>query len=147
MDSERRLGAWMQLLVRKLNAGGNYLLKDKGITVMQLRILRYIRVHPEQTQITNISDFFDVRHTSTIQVIRALEEKGYIYREPIPHSHGKKIKLTQEGEMIAAQNENTIDQTEKIMFDGFSEEEKTFLFQLLGRINDNLDKGFQITKK
>ena len=143
MDSESRLGAWMQLLVRKLDAGGNLLLKDMGITVMQLRVMRYIRTHPEETQIADIAEFFGVKHTSTIHVVCALEEKGYVYREPIRRSRGKKIKLTELGEKIAAQNENKIDEMEEIMFAGFDQEEKAVFFQFLSRVNDNLDKGFR----
>lgn len=141
-DSEKRMGAWMQFLGRKIETSGNVLLRDTGITVMQLRVLRYLKTHPEQPQIADIADFFGVKHTSTIHVVRALEEKGYIYREPIHRSHGKKIKLTEQGDQLAANNEDRIDQMEEIMLRGFSEEEKTVLFQFLSRINENFDREF-----
>lgn len=143
MEDAERLGAWISFLGRKMDTNGNILLKDMGITVMQLRVMRYIRTHPEETQIADIAEFFGVKHTSTIHVVRALEEKDCIYREPIRRSRGKKIKLTSLGETIADQNESKIDQMEEIMLAGFSEEEKKVLFRFLNRINDNLDKEFQ----
>ena len=138
-----RLGAWLLMLGRKLEAGGNLMLKDTGITVVQLLMLRYIRLNPEQAQIADIARFFGVKHTSTIHVVQSMEKKGYVYREQIPHSCGKNIKLTELGEKVAAHNEDVTDQTEEIMLKGFSEEEKTLLFQFLSRINDNMDEGFQ----
>ena len=105
--------------------------------------MRYIRTHPEEAQIADIAEFFGVKHTSTIHVVCALEEKSYVYREPIRRSRGKKIKLTELGEKIAAQNENKIDEMEEIMFAGFDQEEKAVFFQFLSRVNDNLDKGFR----
>lgn len=143
MEDDGRLGACIQFLGRKLDTNGNILLKDMGITVMQLRVMRYIRTHPDETQIADIAEYFGVKHTSTIHVVCALEEKGCLYREPIRRSRGKKIKLTSLGETIADQNESKIDQMEEIMLAGFSEEEKKVFFSFLNRINDNLDKEFQ----
>lgn len=141
-QDEKRISAWLQLLERKVVMEGNNLLKDTDITVMQLRVLKYLQRHPEESQIADLSEFFDVSHVSMIHVVNALEDKGYVRREPIRRSRGKKIILTDEGKKLADDNEGRIDQLEEAMTDGFTEEEKEELLRMLKKINDNLAKNF-----
>ena len=143
MANISRVGAWLRLLGWKVETNGNLLLKDSGITVMQLRVLRYLRLHPEHAQNTDIAAFFGVKHTSTIHVIKALEEKGLVCREELPHGRREKIVLTEAGRILAEQNETVTDRMEAVMLKGFSDDEKAQLLTYMKRMNDNLDKGFE----
>ncbi len=142
-QDDNRIGAWIQVLERKLVQDGNNLLKDIGITVVQLRVMKYLKNHPEESQIADISEFFDVTHTSMIHVVNSLEDKGYVYREPIRRSRGKKIVLTDRGRILADENEERIDHIEGILMDGFSENEKKILLEMLKKMNANLDEYFE----
>lgn len=137
-----RVSAWLQVLERKVVRDGNALLADTDITVMQFRVLKYLTTHPEESQIADISEFFDVSHPSMVHVVNSLEQKGYVYREPIRRSRGKKIILTESGQMLASENEGRIDRIEDAMMDGFSDEERLQLLAMLKRINANLEQHF-----
>lgn len=145
-QDESRISAWLQILERKVVTEGNSLLKDTDITVMQLRVLKYLQNHPEESQIADLSEFFDVTHTSMVHVVNSLEDKGYVRREPIRRSRGKKIILTDNGEKLADENEGRIEELEEEMTEGFTDKDKKELLKMLKKINDNLshhsdDKG------
>lgn len=140
MKDEKRISAWLQMLERKVVMEGNSLLKNTDITVMQLRVLKYLQSHPEESMIADLSEFFDVTHTSMVHVVNSLEEKGYVHREPIRRSRGKNIVLTETGRKLADENEDRIQLLEDEMTEGFSETEKEELLGMLKRINDNLTK-------
>lgn len=137
-----RVSAWLQVIERKVERDGNALLRDSGITVMQLRVLKYLTVHPDEPQVADISEFFDVSHASVVHVVNALEQKGLVVREPIRRSRGKRIVLTEEGQRLAEQNEGRIDTLEEAMMDGFSDGERADFIASLRRIDGNLDKHF-----
>lgn len=145
-QDSNRVGAWLRVLEQKVEKSGNALLKDSGITVMQLRVLRYVRVHPEESQIADISEFFGVTHTSMVHVVNSLEEKKYVLREPIRRSRGKKIVLTENGRKLADENENRIECVEEALTDGFSEQDKAELLEMMKRMNSNLDRHFGRTQ-
>lgn len=143
MQDHNRIGAWLNVLERNIEHAGNSMLKDSGITVMQLRVLKYLKAHPEESQIADISEFFGVTHPSMIHVVNVLEHKGYVYREPIRRSRGKKILLTDSGRQLEDENENRIDSLEAVLTEGFSEEDRAQLLKMLKRINSNLDSHFE----
>ena len=137
-QDDTRISAWLQILERKVVMEGNNLLKNTDITVMQLRVLKYLQNHPDESQIADLSEFFDVTHTSMVHVVNSLEDKGYVRREPIRRSRGKKLILTESGEKLANENEERIVQLENEMTEGLTGEEKDELLRLLKKINENL---------
>lgn len=137
-QDETRISAWLQVLERKVNTEGNNLLRNTDITVMQLRVLKYLQSHPEESQIADLSEFFDVTHTSMVHVVNSLEDKGYVSRQPIRRSRGKNIVLSETGRKLAEENEGRIQQLEDEMTEGFTETEKEELVKMLKKINDNL---------
>lgn len=139
MQDHNRIGAWLAILENKIERYGNRLLRETDITVMQLRVMKYLQKHPEESQIADLSEFFDVSHTSMVHVVNSLETKGYVTREPIRRSRGKKILLTEEGRKLAEDNENRIDLVEKTIVRGFTEEEEQSILKMLQRMNANLD--------
>lgn len=139
MQDNNRIGAWLAVLENKIERYGNRLLKETDITVVQLRVLKYLQSHPDEAQIADLSEFFDVSHASMVHVVNSLEDKGYVIREPIRRSRGKKILLTEAGKKLAAENEDRIDLLEKTIVNNISEEEKKKFLNVLKKINDNLD--------
>lgn len=140
MKDNDRIGAWLAITENKIERYGNRLLKDTDITVMQLRVLKYLQSHPDEAQIADLSEFFDVSHTSMVHVVNVLEDKGYIVREPIRRSRGKKLILTDTGKKLAEENEDRIDLLEKTIMKDISKTDKEELLKLLMKVNENLDK-------
>lgn len=139
MKDEERISAWLQMIERKVTREGNDLLSDTGLTVMQFRVMKYLERHPDEPQIADLSDFFDVTHTSMVHVVNSLEEKGYVYREPIRRSRGKKIILTDTGMKVLKKNDRLIDCLESSMLEGFSRQEIKSLREMLKRISKNME--------
>lgn len=143
MQDNNRIGAWLAILENKIERYGNNLLKETDITVTQLRVLKYLRQHPEEAQIADLSEFFDVSHTSMVHVVNSLENKGYVTREPIRRSRGKKILLTEEGRQLADENEDRIDLVERTIVKGISQKDEAYLLEMLKAINTNLDAALK----
>lgn len=139
MQDNNRIGAWLAILENKIERYGNRLLRETDITVMQLRVLKYLKKHPEEAQIADLSEFFDVSHTSMVHVVNSLEDKGYVTREPIRRSRGKKILLTEDGRKLAEENEDRIDLVEKTIVKGISQKDEEYLIEMLKTMNENLD--------
>lgn len=140
MQDNDRIGAWLAITENKIERYGNRLLKDTDITVMQLRVLKYLQSHPDEAQIADLSEFFDVSHTSMVHVVNVLEDKGYVVRKPIRRSRGKKLILTDAGRKLAEENEDRIDLLEKTIMKDISKTDKEELLKLLMKVNENLDK-------
>lgn len=140
-DSDR-VSAWLHAVELKVERSGNALLRDAGITVTQLRVLKYLTAHPDAAQVADLSAFFGVTHTSMVHVVNSLEEKGYVRREPAPRGRGRRVVLTQEGRRLTRENEGRIDRVEEAMTDGLTQTERAQLLNMLRRMDGNLDRHF-----
>ena len=76
-------GLLLKKISNKLECNRNRALKELGLTATQLDLLYYLYTHQEQENtLSDITAFFGIQHTSAIHVLKILEEKGYIYKEP-----------------------------------------------------------------
>ncbi|MDO4175093.1 MAG: hypothetical protein Q4D42_10050, partial [Eubacteriales bacterium] len=102
--------------------------------------------HPEKNQVSDIAEYFSVKHTSVLHVLRLLEKKGCIYREETENGR-RPVKLTQHGAELVKMNESSAAKMEKIMFAGLSEEERRTFIRLIQQINENCENGGIIDAK
>ena len=73
--------------------------------------------------------------------LKKLEKEGYINREKDEDDNRlNKITITNKGNRIVEQSKKIFESTEKRVFEGFTEEEKSTLFALLKKLNVNLLK-------
>lgn len=134
------LGLLIKKISNRLESGRNRSLKELGLTGTQLDLLQYLYYHREQENtLSHIATFFGIQHTSVIHVLKILEEKGYIYKEPtMRNPRFKNICLTEKSLSIMEKINTTISHVHSRMLSGVSETEEAELIRLLLQVYGNL---------
>ena len=83
---------------------------------------------------------FNVRGSTATEILKAMERKGLILREPLPQNkRAKKITLTPKGLTICQENRRRIMEIENKLLTGFEEEEIRQLLEFLSRMQQNME--------
>ncbi len=128
----------------QLETGFTKAYKEYGLTGTQLDILRYLSENPAgENTLTDIASHFGVKHTSVIHVLKLLEKKGLIRKNPVQGTRAKPILLTDKGESLCRQIISKMERQDplldQIMFAGLSESDRQHLEKMLGQIYRNLE--------
>lgn len=135
-------GLLLKKISNKLECNRNRALKELGLTATQLDLLYYLYTHQEQENtLSDITAFFGIQHTSAIHVLKILEEKGYIYKEPTKRNpRFKNICLTDKGLPLMEEFDANIAIVHQQLLSGITETERRDLDRLLNIIYGNLEK-------
>lgn len=135
-------GLLLKKISNRMECNRNRGLKKLGLTATQLDFLYYLYNHQEQENtLSDITAFFGIQHTSAIHVLKILEEKGYIYKEPTKRNpRFKNICLTDKGLPLMEEFDANIAAVHRQIFAGLTDTEHTELDRLLNIIYDNLGK-------
>lgn len=139
----KELKVYFKIIHNQLEAGFNKKYRKYGLTSTQLDVLLYLSQEPDrENTLSDIAAHFDVKHTSVIHVLKILERKGLICKNPVQGTRSKSILLTDSGRQLGNQ---LISEMEKkgplldaIMFAGLSEADKQLLEKMLLKIYTNL---------
>ena len=83
---------------------------------------------------------FNIRGSTATEILKAMERKGLILREPLPQNkRAKKITLTPKGMTICHENRRRIMEIENKLLAGFEEEEIRQLLGFLSRMQQNME--------
>ena len=83
---------------------------------------------------------FNVRGSTAKEILKAMERKGLILREPLPQNkRAKKITLTPKGLAICQENHRRIMEIENKLLTGFEQEEIRQLLEFLSRMQQNME--------
>lgn len=88
-----------------------------------------------------LADVCKVEPPSLTVLLNSMEKKGYIRKERVLVSGGKRayrIYLTDQGREIARMTYDRMEELEQAAFQGFSEEDKKKVFELFARMKNNL---------
>lgn len=137
------IGSYLKKIHNHLERGKNSDLKRYGLTGTQLEALLYLRQKGGKTgTLSEMAQFFDVKHTSILHVVKLLEKKGLIARaEKKPGSRLREIRLTENGYMLTEEMERIKSEVDGIMLTGMSCEERAVLQRLLAKLYRNLKEG------
>jgi DNA-binding MarR family transcriptional regulator len=115
-------------------------LEETGVYHAQHRLLMEIAKNPCASQ-NDIARRMDISPATVAVSLKKLEKGGYILREMDEGDNRlNKITITGKGREVVEESRRIFDMTDRLVLDGFSEEEKRNLFALLQKINANLDK-------
>ena len=111
------------------------------LTGNNLFIIGYLARHREEDVFQkDLEEFFSVRRSTMSTIILSMEQKGFLSRESVSHdARLKKLVLTEKGEQIHEMIESKIEDTEKKLSSGLTEDEKQTLFHLLEKLRQNLE--------
>lgn len=131
----------LKKISNRMECNRNRSLKELGLTATQLDLLYYLYKHREkENTLSDITSFFGIQHTSTIHVLKILEQKGYIYKMPTKRNpRFKNICLTDKGLPLMEQFNASIAAVNRQIFSGITEAEQEELDRLLNIIYKNLN--------
>jgi DNA-binding MarR family transcriptional regulator len=114
-------------------------LAEKGTTVAQLRALRFLAHAADPMRMRDLSDMLGVAARTATSVVDALERDGLVVRLPHPTDRrAHLLALTDEGRACHQEAEEMDRDALRTATGGLTEEDRTVLRALLGRIRDTV---------
>ena len=135
-------GKIINKIAHRLRRRSQAVQKTVGISEAQGRILDYILVEGTRRPVypKDIEKEFDLRSSTVTGALTALETEGLIARVPDERDGRlKKLVFTPKADGIRAALQGEIEETEKRMLQGISEEEKAVFLELAKRMLKNLE--------
>lgn len=109
-----------------------------GLYFGQSAIIEYIIQNSKCTQ-KELAKHLHISPASVATTLKRMEKSGFIERvENEDDSRKKSLVVTEEGERVFKEHRKMCDETDKQLFDGFSDEEKEVLMSYLKRLNNNI---------
>lgn len=109
-----------------------------GVYQSQHRLLMHLNHHPNCSQV-EIARELEISPAAVAVSLKKLESGGYITRETTESDNRThRVTITPKGRSVIERSEQMFWETEKAMFEGFSEEEMQSLQQFFERIYENL---------
>lgn len=135
-------GKMINKISHRLRRRSQAVQKTVGISEAQGRILDYILVEGARRPVypKDIEKEFDLRSSTVTGALSALETEGLIARVPDERDGRlKKLVFTPKADGIRAALQGEIEETEKRMLQGISEEEKAVFLEMAERMLKNLE--------
>lgn len=139
-DVGREIHALSNLLGRRIEAEK----KQKGmqnVTPMQTWIIGYLHEHKGQDIFQrDIERDFTITRSTVTGILKLMEKNGLIYRVSVPEdARLKKLILTKTGEAMHQAVRQHIEDTERMLVQGFTEEEVDNFMSMMDRVRVNLE--------
>lgn len=117
----------------------NYL-DETGVYQAQHRLLMEISRNPNISQ-NEIAKIMDVSAATIAVSLKKLEKGGYINKVMDEEDNRlNKITVTEKGNRVVEQSKRIFESTDRKVFEGFTQEEKSTLSSLLQKLENNLDR-------
>lgn len=137
-ETHRSLGHWCARIAAALRVRLDAGVQEHGLTSTSAIVLVALDKHGPTT-LVELAHWLEHAHPSVLRQIDALEESGYVERNP--HEHDRRMKLvhlTEKGERILPAIHRAMKEIQGAAMAGLEAEESEQLFGLLGRIASNL---------
>ena len=119
-------------------------LQKFDITQAQAHVILYL-LHAEQNGEVNQKDLekqFQIKASTVNGIVERLEEKGFLQRTAGQRDgRCRRLLVTEKGRQLERELDQGIADTEALMVQGFSVDEKKALHELLRRMLENLKGG------
>jgi len=116
----------------------NYL-DETGVYHAQHRLLMEIARNPNVSQ-NDIARKMDVSAATIAVSLKKLQKGGYIKKEMVEEDNRlNKITITEKGNRVVEQSKRIFESVDRRVFEGFTEVEKNTLYDLLQKLNANLE--------
>ncbi|MCC8125826.1 MAG: winged helix DNA-binding protein [Clostridiales bacterium] len=124
----------------KMAKGANERLGIHGITYMQMQMLLEMKhMGAEAVPLKSLERHFEVAQSTAAGIIVRLERKRLVSSfVPAEDKRQKYIRLTEEGKALCAAAESDMQEGEKLLLSGLSQEEQEQLYHLLWKVKDTM---------
>lgn len=140
MEKIDHIGPLLRIIHTSIDQQLSLRAQEMDLTSSQLFVLHYInRNHDKDVFQRDIEERFELSHATVSGLISRLESKGFLVCEQgISDKRYKRLCVTEKARCCDERMHSSIQQTERLLLRGFSEEEKKQLHQYLDRILLNL---------
>ena len=121
---------------RRINAQN----RPYRLTMAQARIVMYLSEQEgHEARQNDLLKLLGVAHSTLISIISSMKQKGMVEVKDDPRDRrGNIVQLTYGNEKLYQQLKANADENERVLLEGFSEQEKEMFHALLKRAEDNL---------
>lgn len=132
------LDSWVIRLIHAYGARNHKHLREFGIHPGQMPVLGLLSKQ-EGLSLREIADILHIKPPTVTVSVKRLEKSGFICKkEDEKDQRVSRIYMTEEGKALDQEVRQSMEETEKILTVGFSEEEQEQLKQFLRRMTENL---------
>lgn len=140
-DPARHVGRLINTISHQLKRNTCSHEEEDDLTNIQRHILHYILFQSLKGDVyqKDVEREFQIRRSTVTGIVQLLEKKGFITRESVEwDARLKKVVPTQKAEEVRQHIIVNIEQTEKMLKRGISEEELEVCLDVLERMSENL---------
>jgi DNA-binding MarR family transcriptional regulator len=143
IEAEPRLSYAIARLHQRVFAGVTESVAPHGLTTLQFTTLSVLHRHGAPLSTSQLARRAFMTPQSMSEVIHALERKGLIKRNPHPnHRRTLPAALTAKGRRVLAACEEAVSELESRMLEGFSDNDREQLLEMIKAAVRNLGGGF-----
>lgn len=138
---KQNIGSMIKVLSETLGQRVNRNSKEFNLTMQQMKILRFLkeREGKELTSQKDIQDHMRISHPTAVHIVRLMEEKGFVATATSQtDKRMKMVSLTGQEEDFVKKVIEEIEETERQLLKGLTEEEQDDLRRYLQRLYDNI---------
>lgn len=135
-------GFYIKRISDYIEADANRALEQYGITFSQARVLSFLLNSQDKAVIQkDIEEFLELKHPTVIGILQRMEAKGIIVSVVDPQDKRQKIiTLTDSAFELEKRIADHVEDAEKRMAEGMSQEELDSIKQLLYKVYKNISK-------
>ncbi len=113
---------------------------ERGLTMSQMMVLQILRENGGSSNQRYIERWLEVAHPTVVGLVTRLEKNGFVTSRTDPENRRNKIvEMTDKSYQAFNFFESGYQDFKKLVFKGFSEEEKELLLCYLERLRENLE--------
>lgn len=130
----------MKQITDKIKAAADADLKNRNLTLSQVRVLEYISSKGGSVTQKSIEGYLDVSHPTVVGIVARLEKNGYLicYSDKTDRRN-KIVAMTERSARVIHEVQRKIAAQEEKLLQGLSAEEIEQLQRLLNTILKNVD--------
>lgn len=137
--NRHHIGYLIKSINDKLKTKADDDLKRHNLTLSQSRIVGFLTINGGKATQKEIEDFLNVSHPTVVGLVSRMEQNGMV-RSSDSDGRSKSVCLTEQATKIAKDMDETINERERKLLFGLSEEEVSSLEKTLTAMLNNLDK-------
>ena len=117
------------------------LVDDFGVRHAHHMILMYLHRAPQPPSQRALAEAFEISPAAVAVALKKLEGDGYVTRSADPaDSRSNRILLTERGEELARRTQRRFSETDRRMFESFTDGERETFVRCLGKMHDSLER-------
>lgn len=138
--SQQHIGYLTKLISDRVKVRMDSVFVCHGLTITQSRVLGFLAHHQNRATQKEIEDFLNVSHPTVVGIINRLEQSGFVERLSDPGDRRSRIvSATEQAQSLSHEIELQIDENERQMVRGLTEQETVELKRMLQVIAKNLE--------